>query len=159
LPAASQSAGGRLRVRNPVPARRFAGVGCGLSRARQTIKIKGFHKHHKVKLFPRVEVSTHRTGLGRHQRAHSGFFSGHTRRVRPALEDRAVSSRGQTTDRDRALPMPQSAHPAPITSPAPCWCGFVSLRSPGKPAVPSIRSNTRCSMTSSVSSSKIRPFE
>ncbi|MGF6935758.1 hypothetical protein OKW41_004920 [Paraburkholderia sp. UCT70] len=31
---------------------------------------------------------------------------------RPALEDRAVSSRGQTTDRDRALPMPQSAHPA-----------------------------------------------
>lgn len=77
----------------------------------KTIKIKGSPKHHKVKLF-QVEVSTHRTDSVAPNDFTQDFFAGHTRRVRPALEDRAVSSRSQTTDRDRALPMPQSAHPS-----------------------------------------------
>lgn len=77
----------------------------------KTIKIKGFPKHHKGEVVPGWGVDTPH-GLGCHQRPHSGLFAGHTRRVRPALEDRAVSSRGQTTDQNRALPTPHSAHPA-----------------------------------------------
>jgi len=48
-------------VRNPRTGAsiRWSGMRA-LSRTAKTIKIKGFPKHHKVKLF-RVEVSTHRT--------------------------------------------------------------------------------------------------
>ena len=75
------------------------------------IKIKGFPRDHKVRLF-RVEVSYPPHGLGRDQRSHSGFHGGHSTGVWLSLEDRAVAPRRQTAYWAGTLSVPKGAHPA-----------------------------------------------
>jgi hypothetical protein len=75
------------------------------------VKVKGFPKEHKVRLF-RVVVHSRRTEwivsktirLGIRRERRNG-------RARRALEDRGVSAGGQAVDGDRALPVPWRAHP------------------------------------------------
>ncbi len=88
------------------------------------VKIKGFPKDYKVKLF-RVVVSTNRTEWIVTNDPSRASSSRHSRGACHAMEDRGVSSRSQTVDGDRVLPVPNRAHPAKPRSV--CVAGLESL--------------------------------
>jgi len=103
----------------------------GELRQGKLIKIKGFPKNCKVKLF-RVVVTSRRTEwIVTNDLSFSRFHAGHSKGVCRALEDRGVSSGGKAVDGDRELPVSQRAHPT--KSHRVCIAGVGSSEEPGLP--------------------------
>jgi hypothetical protein len=75
------------------------------------IKIKGFPKNCKVRLF-RGSGAFSPHGVDRYKRSFSGFGTRGARGTRREMEDRGVSPRGQAVDGDRRLPVPGGTHQA-----------------------------------------------
>ena len=122
------------------------------------VKVKGFPKEHKVRLF-RVVVHSRRTEWIVTNGSDSGFGARRATGARLALEDRGVSPGSQAVNGDRALPVPwrgriQRNH---IACAMLVWSRLKHLAyQSGR--TPSTGSNMACCKIISSNNSRVLPF-